>query len=136
MKKEELRIGNLVSHEKFGEVVVEKIFAGFIYGHDKSGNKLGMIPLDELEPIEITEEYLLDFGFNKVVEVFEDTCEVTYELEEKEVFFSYSEDWSIAIADSKKTFHQTSNYITPNKELTNKVHLWQNLYSSLVGNER
>ena len=83
----------------------------------------------------ITEEYLLNFGFTKVEEIHEEYHSVYYQLETKEVFFSYSDDWSLAIADSKKSFEKTSNYITPNKELTNKVHLWQQLFKSLTGKD-
>lgn len=86
-------------------------------------------------PMPITEQYLLDFGFTKVVSEFDGCDEINYELETKEVFFSYSDDWSLAIADSKKSFKETSNYITPDKEFTNKIHLWQNIFKSLTGKD-
>jgi len=135
MENKDLRIGNLVKHKDLGEVVVGKIFQDFIYGYDGSSKSLGMIPLNELEPIDISEKYLLDFGFTKVVEKFQGFEDIFYELQTKEAFFVYSEDWSLAIADSKKTFTQTGNYLTPNLNTTNKVHLWQNLFKSLTGDE-
>lgn len=86
-------------------------------------------------PIEISEKYLLDFGFTKVVSEFVGCDEINYELETKDAFFVYSEDWSLAIADDKKTYENTGNYLAPDKELTNKVHLWQNIFKSLTGKD-
>lgn len=87
-------------------------------------------------PIEITEKYLLDFGFTKVVHRYDLADETVYELETKDAFFVYSEDWSLAIADNRKSYENTGNYLTPDKELTNKVHLWQQIFKSLTGKDK
>lgn len=83
----------------------------------------------------ITEQYLLDFGFTKVVSEFGDCFDVEYTLETKDVFFVYDEDWSLSIADNRNTYENTAKYLTPNKELTNKIHLWQNIFKSLTGKD-
>jgi len=90
----------------------------------------------DISPIEISEKYLLDFGFKKVEVIHEEYHSIDYELETKGIFFSYSDDWSLAIADNRKSFTDTHRYLTPNKELTNKVHLWQNIFKSLTGKDK
>jgi hypothetical protein len=135
MTNKELSIGSILNQQDFGQVVVAKIFQDHIYAHLPNGNPLGMLMLDEVEPIEISEKYLLDFGFTKIEEIHEEYHSIDYELETKEVFFSYLDDWSLAIADSKNSFKETSNYICIEKELTNKIHLWQNLFKSMTGKD-
>jgi len=135
MTNKELSIGSILNQQDFGQIVVAKIFQDHIYAHLPDGKPLGMLMLDEVEPIEISEKYLLDFGFKKVEEIHEEYHSIDYELETKEVFFSYSDDWSLAIADSKKSFTETHRYLTPDKELTNKIHFWQQIFKSLTGKD-
>lgn len=136
MTNKYLSIGSVLNQQDLGQIVVAKIFQDFIYANTADGEPIGMIPLDEVEPIEISEKYLLDFGFTKVEEIHEEYHSIDYELETKGIFFSYSDDWSLAIADSKKSFTDTHRYLTPNKELTNKVHLWQQIFKSLTGKDK
>jgi hypothetical protein len=138
METKDLKIGSLVYHKELGVTIV------ITYMSDNSVNAYHLGDEDkkdfyyvcwEIEPISISEEYLLGFGFKKVEETHEDYTDVLYQLEEKDVFFSYADDWSLAIADNKRTFDETGNYIVIDTSLTNKVHLWQNLFYSLTGKE-
>jgi hypothetical protein len=135
MTSKELSIGSILNQQDFGQIVVAEIFQDRIYAHLPDGKPLGMLMLDEVEPIEISEKYLLGFGFTKEPQMHGRFEEIYYTLEVKNVFFVYANDWSLAIADSKKSYEKETNYLTPDKELTDKVHLWQNLFSSLVGSE-
>lgn len=119
METKNLIIGNLFNYRSHQGVIISGLHEHGAYikhPNQKYGGEVFVPNLKELEPIEISEKYLLDFGFKKVEETFDDFYhDVSYELETKEVFFSYSDDWSLAIADSKKSFQETSNYITPDK---------------------
>jgi len=78
MKANELRIGNLVSQNGFFGYVYsiesalprqEKRFS------DKDlvtlfDNGITTVPIDEIKPIPLTEEWLLKFGFNKILGKF------------------------------------------------------------------
>lgn len=65
MTNKELSIGSILNQQGLGQIIVEKIFQDHIYAHLPDGKPLGMLMLDEVEPIEISEKYLLDFGFTK-----------------------------------------------------------------------
>jgi hypothetical protein len=62
MKANELRIGNLVFADLYGEkpILVESICS---INEDIFNSTTGEIPISSLKPIPLTEEWLLKFGF-------------------------------------------------------------------------
>jgi hypothetical protein len=63
MDIKELRIGNYIRHtEDKTEGVIAKFYINDVYINDWS---CGTTPLSECEPIPLTEEWLLKFGFEK-----------------------------------------------------------------------
>lgn len=137
MNNKDLRIGNLFRHSQLGVVEITGInaFGFYCINAMHTTEEIQCIGYNDLEPIEISEEYLLDFGFAKEVQEFDEFEEVYYALECKNVFFVYADDWSLSIADSRESYEYTPNYITPDTELTNKVNLWQNIFKSLTGKD-
>ena len=128
IKASELRIGSFV----FYEGVLKKIslidFENFLH-----------YPSDDRKytPIPLTEEWLLKLGFKKVVyksthpDFTDETC---YELEYKEFFISYADDFSMTLFVSKKTQDDELG-ICPDFKNMRYVHQLQNLYCALTGEE-
>jgi hypothetical protein len=75
MKANELIIGNLIYRPCCTDKVVE-IRSNGIIGCDKLR---GLIPFSEIEPIKITEEWIVKNGFKKF---FDDICEFSYYTKE------------------------------------------------------
>jgi hypothetical protein len=133
MKANELRIGNyvlwteLVSLEESPhKVEVSGIFKTGIITKEYGNSRL--------------EEWLLKFGFEKIIKEGNDHFfdEITYELELKgrRLYFNYcDDDFSSSIADSKKVYEDTPNYICLDGHLAKHVHQLQNLYFALTGEE-
>lgn len=130
--EETIDVMDLVAHSHGYDLVECLEVAYNVISKRKGVTKGGTFVKDD----SISEQYLLDFGFTKVVSEFDGCDEVNYELETKDAFFVYSEDWSLAIADDRDTYENTGNYLAPEKELTNKVHLWQNIFKSLTGKDK
>jgi len=136
MQNKDLRIGNLFKHSQLGVVEITGINAFGYYCIDEmhTTEEIQCIYYSDLEPIEISEKYLLNFGFKRDIQEFDEFEEVYYTLECENLFFVYDHYWSLAISDSRRCY-MASDYITPDKELTNKVHLWQNIFKSLTGKD-
>lgn len=64
MEAKELRIGNLFEYEK-GIYSVNRISDNFIYAKNINGFAPGDFPISKLNPIPLTEEWLLRLGFKK-----------------------------------------------------------------------
>lgn len=64
MKAEELRIGNLLEYANF-IYSASQITKNFIHANNIHGFAPGVFPLDNLEPIPLTEEWLIKFGFKE-----------------------------------------------------------------------
>ena len=103
MKATELRIGNLVRHSKDKSINVVQFLSPFNEGFANTtiltNSYFPPFTIESAEPIPLTEEWLLKFGFEKVVYDSEETGYGTdYELEINEVgFLSYSDDFSCAL---------------------------------------
>ena len=123
MKPNELRIGNLV---------IQNEFHGYVYSiesplprkekrfSDKAiitlfDNGLTTVPIDEIEPIPLTEEWLLKFGFDK------------YEFDHKENQYRHKERL-IVLRDDKFVDYGSSVVLE-------HIHQLQNLYFALTGSE-
>jgi len=79
----------------------------------------------------LTEKWLLDFGFKKIVYDSEETGYGTeYDLVTDDFTLSYSDDFSLSISYTKDLLA-----IIPNIDLFKYVHQLQNLYFSLKGEE-
>lgn len=136
VKSNELRLGNLIGCD--GNIlIVEKIDIQNNIGcslfekskgqHANSGNKY-FIPL--------TEEWLLNFGFEKFIYDSEETgFGVEYELKASpDVFLSYSDDFSLGIY-SEESRKENDMAVIPTHENIKHVHQLQNLYFALTGEE-
>ncbi len=132
MKANELRVGNIVEAEKM---------------FDNEGWSMTYISCDTIyniaggsgvyyRPILLTEEWLLKFGFEKVVYDSDDTgYGVDYHLEIAGVcFINYSDDFSCGIYDSKES-SINGMAVIPKWESVKYVHSFQNLYFALTGEE-
>ena len=130
MKASELRIGNYLQWNNFTEA---RIMNGkdFSIVYDSLENSDGCI-----EPIPLTEEWLIKFGFEKVVYDTDETGYGTdYELDIKGVgCISYSDDFSCALFGSKESSKNELGFL-PSWDNCKHVHSLQNLYFALIGEE-
>jgi hypothetical protein len=120
MKAKDLRIGNLVY---FNEELLKFDF--------ESGWNF-----DFIKPIPLTEEWLLKFGFEKVIYESDETgYNNHYELDIKGVgLISYLDDFSCALFGSKESSKDELGFL-PNWDNCKHVHSLQNLYFALTGQE-
>ena len=119
IKKTEFRIGNLFQDEE-GVFPITKAFFQLLDFNIKDTN-----------PIPLTEEWLLKFGFEKIIYDCEEVgYGVEYDLKTKHFYLSYCDDFSISISGRKEY-----RGMAPNIELFRYVHQLQNLYFSLSGEE-
>jgi hypothetical protein len=120
MKAKDLRIGNLVY---FNEELLKFDF--------ESGWNF-----DFIKPIPLTKEWLLKFGFEKVIYESDETGYGNdYELDIKGVgLISYSDDFSCALFGSKESSKDELGFL-PNWDNCKHVHQFQNLYFALTGQE-
>ena len=119
MDAKELRIGNWVrakSPEKKEWVDRHKISANTIYSMEYPTAMDFVKP--DMEPIPITEEWLLDFGFEKKGDY--------YERWSGDLLYSYEDGWGL-------TFGQGMGFSFEIK--CDYVHQLQNLYFALTGEE-
>jgi hypothetical protein len=129
MKASTLRIGNYIIHEPTIDDWEQKtVKAGTIIQCE--------ISPDSFEPIPLTEEWLIKFGFEKVIYESDETGYGTdYELDIKGVgCISYSDDFSCALFGSKESSKHELGFL-PNWDNCKHVHSLQNLYFALVGEE-
>jgi len=114
MKAKDLRIGNYVNMDGYPAEVfkITKAFIGC--GRFRQKN------FDEIEPIPLTEEWLIKFGFNK----------------------EHNEEWECNIPvfylwynESFKCFQISPNSNFPTTLLIKYVHQLQNLYFALTGED-
>ena len=128
MKASELRIGNLVflkSKNKFYEISS---------GHDIEEIDDAPENFDAV-PIPLTEEWLLKFGFEKIITDTEDAYGIDYNLEVPDIcYISYSDDFSCAIYGSEYASKNSIGAV-PNWNSIKYVHGLQNLYFALTGEE-
>ena len=146
MRLEELRIGNYVNVPRIDQCPfridafesLSKTFAKVAMVHPEYGEKFHPLTWysDDLEPIPLTEEWLIKFGFEKVIYESDETGYGTdYELEIKGVgCISYSDDFSCALFGSKESSKHELGFL-PNWDNCKHVHSLQNLYFALIGEE-
>jgi hypothetical protein len=150
MEAKQLRIGNLVTdefYESFNTIIeVESINEkGINVSIEDDGNYPecaqrwieAEYKYEVLKPIPLREDWLLKLGFKKVIykTVYPDCFdEICYELEHKEFFISYLDDFSMGLY-VQKTTHQNDLSIVPSLENMKYVHQLQNLYFALTGEE-
>ena len=139
MKSNDLRLGNYVKFNgNISEVLeIRKNLIRPEYLMD-DGKLLHrpLVEIDRIEPIELTEEWLLRFGFEKIEysderHGFGDE----YHLKVNEdIFLNYSDDFSLAIFRNKESI-ENEHGILPKWEATKYVNGLQNIYYSLTGEE-
>jgi len=131
LKANELRIGNLVSQNGFYGYVYSIESAeprNDIRFSDKDiitlfDNGITYVPIDEIEPIPLTEEWLIKFGFELDIEddgYFKGKYKVSVS-DEGCIFFIYDNYYPIEICEFKY-IHQLQNlyFALTNTELTIK----------------
>jgi hypothetical protein len=123
MKASELRIGNFVMYSSVITVNENKIKECVQYP-------------ERFGPLGLTEEWLLKFGFEKVVYDSEETGYGTeYELKcSSDVFMVYEDDFSVALYSCKEVIGRDLSVI-PTWNQVKTVHGLQNLYHALIGKE-
>lgn len=110
MQSKDLRIGNFILvEEKVYEVEMNDSYG--VLGIDKRG----LVRLENVNPIQLTEEWLVNFGFEK------------YEFDHKEKQYRYK-DRLIVLRDGKFADYGSS-------VIVEHVHELQNLYFALTGEE-
>jgi len=137
IKANELRIGNWVQDEQGIIQYVYRLWKGGAeLAEDENGGDDLDYTEDEIFEILITEEWLVKFGFTKVIYDDEQHGYGTeYHLEvSSDIFLNYSDDFSLAIFESK-TSMKDSFGIIPKWGSIKTVHGLQNLYFALTGEE-
>jgi hypothetical protein len=124
MRANQLRIGNLV--RTYGQYIeVEKIDKVFIHGIDKANNLNSHVPIKHLKGIQLTEDWLLRFGFGMMNKSYFSIPSRT-RTNNSPYSLVYTKDlngdWYILIDESVKFYLE-------------HVHQLQNLYFALTGEE-
>jgi hypothetical protein len=139
MESNQLRIGNLVKfNDKISEVIeVRKNLIRAEYLMD-DGLLLHrpLVEIDRIDPIPLTEEWMLKFGFEKIEYSDERHgfgTEYNLKLND-DIFLNYSDDFSLAIYRNEKAMEDEVG-ILPKWEAIKHVHQLQNLIFALVGEE-
>lgn len=120
MKANEFRIGNYVSFEDriFKIDSIANVFPTL----DTAEFGIGVVDWNNIKPVPLTEEWLLNFGFNKKVDEY--------------VFQDYAiEDIHNGVTWILKEFDYDSVCFVAIGKGINYVHQLQNLYFALVGEE-
>jgi hypothetical protein len=124
MDVEELRIGNLVNHEQTTHVIKsiggDRVSSVWIRG---TYNDIYNSSIKHIKPIEITEEWLVRFGFEK--ETIRVAKIKTYRLNGLSVWFNSDKIISVYIGEQRVDDGCKIKY----------VHSLQNLYYALTGEE-
>ena len=106
MKTTELRIGNLVSYKNEDIVVVDAVSKDFILTHGQF-----KISTPNIEPIPLTEQWLLDFGF-KVKRDFYEKGKLSISSANLKDYYPngrvYYNSWAI-VESQPKYVHQLQN---------------------------
>jgi len=125
MRVEDLRIGNLINDG----ICNERVSSSMLHYLEQNDDR-------QYKPIPLTEEILLDCGFDKVITDCEEFGEsVDYVLKYRNntpdmFILSYCDDFSINISGDERDFG-----VCPDLGVVNHVHQLQNLYFVLTGQE-
>jgi hypothetical protein len=124
----ELRLGNYVLSR--GAVsTVTAILEDQISYKKSNGKGEHLIPIKFVQPIKLTEEWLLKFGFKKIEHATDYHLKVS-----NDVFIVYSDDFSCGIyADESRESNDFA--VIPEWQMINTVHGLQNLVFILTGKE-
>lgn len=119
----ELRIGNYVIHNNKIIKTTHIVLAVYFMLHDKNNIKTS----EELNPIKITEEWLLKFGFEHEIDSGNNDIMTR---QGNNFYLKY-----INLAISENGFYYYSDSLYCGHILIKYIHQLQNLYYSLTGNE-
>ena len=126
MKTTDLRIGNLVSYKNEDIVVVDAVSKDFILTHGQF-----KISTPNIEPISLTEQWLVDFGFEKYTGRY-GVYYKHYALEGFRVWLPRDiYGWGYTVG--RKDFETGDTYWVKNE--VRYVHQLQNLYFALTQEE-
>lgn len=127
MKAEELRIGNLANENDIGVIEIKSIEDGFCWVSKVKNNAHFHLDVNQINPIPLTEEWLLKFGFEKKGEAFRHE-------------YWYINDFHIQIHGDRFPLRIWGGESAPHLtqyigHKTKHVHQLQNLYFALTGEE-
>lgn len=125
MKASELRIGNYVLDERCVADAIRGILPDEL--HLGNSNSVNIIPLSEVKPIPLTEEWLLKFGFEKGTDFFLGEYRKGY-YTHGNLEVNLDDQFSPTIVDPEYNVHDIGNRCE-------YVHQLQNLYFALTGEE-
>lgn len=127
MKAQELRIGNLTNLGRVYEIKENKFY---VYDDDETNYGSAW---DKIEPIPLTEEWLLRFGFEKEVMSFSKNIDLFGGGKK----LSFSGDYLYIIDSDKQNTIPTDIITLWNKDVKKQfyVHQLQNLYFAITGEE-
>ena len=133
IKNNEIRLGNYLNY-----MILDSVRQGQVTTVTKNRLVIDGITSKYLcaEPIPLTEEWLINFGFEKVV--YKDDKHgfgTEYHLRVNEyIFLNYSDDFSLNIYANKKAMEDEIG-VLPKWEAVKYVNQLQNLYFALIGEE-
>ena len=121
MKQKDLRIGNYIQHGNYVAIVGPAFFTSWDnYDFEKDG-----IFKPEIQPIPLTEEWLVKFGFEDIYGAFISTKWMwNFQIEKHE---SFKDGWIF--------FIEEEGIVAPPSIKIKYVHQLQNLYFALTGEE-
>jgi hypothetical protein len=119
MKASDFRVGNLINHEKFGICQVITIYQN-TYDASLDGERKLCFATKETQPIPLTEEWLLKFGFEK--------RGIYYHFPKHDIF--KLEQYKLKNAYWLRYYTESIDCVR-----INSVHQLQNLYHALTGEE-
>lgn len=126
LKANELRIGNYLNYQ--GKIIkVEGIHNRTIYHSDRQFDQVGVEKYITFEPIPLTEEWLLRFGFEKEHVTVNDIIINIYRLGDYEI--------SIYLQGNETQKGYYLPHSLQSRAYIKYVHQIQNLYFSLTNNE-
>lgn len=122
MKSNELRIGNYLSY-KLGTFIVRGVGKDCVWLND-TGGPISINGFLEIQPIPLTEEWLLKFGFDKYLELRHNDFMLEYISFNKKIMLTLYDynDNEVSIDTKIKCVHQLQNlfYALTCEELTIK----------------
>jgi hypothetical protein len=127
MKANELRIGNYVTDNYNNIVEIESIWGKLMVSFNTLSDKTlsTRFPTKHLNPIPLTEEWLIKFGFNKKTGIFSKNI--------NEQVIAIGLDGSYGLYNDEIDWREGSSFCGDNRIIY--VHQLQNLYFALTNEE-
>lgn len=127
IKPNDLRIGNLIlAYNNDGKLIECEVWG--VDGHTQivhiKGGFIGY-KIQDITPIQLTEEWLLRFGFEKTIPVDQKTCDSAYQIP----------SWGRIVLKNGRMVSDEYYFLDGLTQDIKHVHQLQNLYFALTGKE-